>query len=62
MTNFNQSELHALICDLFSLRELRQICFDLGIDDEMFASRISDKPTLVREMILYFKQKELMKE
>jgi hypothetical protein len=55
--NSNQRLIHIyeLLRDLFSESELRELCFELGVDPEIF-SRYLGKPELAREIVSYFER------
>jgi len=50
-----RSRLRHFLIELFSLSELKNICFDLGVDYEMFPHQT--KGDLSRELLAYFERK-----
>jgi hypothetical protein len=49
-----RGRLHQLLTELFSLSELKNLCFDLGVDYEMFPHQT--KGDLSRELLAYFER------
>lgn len=51
-----RSRLRLFLTEFFSLSELKDICFDLGVDYEMFPHQT--KGNLSRELLAYFERKQ----
>jgi hypothetical protein len=53
----DRQELGQILDQYFNEEELRDICFDLGIDAEMLCAPSSPKSKLVRKLIIHFEQR-----
>jgi predicted component of viral defense system (DUF524 family) len=59
-TSMSLTELQQKLTEQFNLRELRDLCFELGVDHEELASDV--KSELSREMIGYLKRRGRLAE
>ena len=56
----DRQELGQILDEYFNEEELRDICFDLGIDAEMLCAAGSPKSKLVRKLIIYFENRHAL--
>ena len=58
---FDRSRLYKMMNDLFTLEELRTLCFDLGVDFDQLAPQ-GTKASTIRELILRFERERRIRD